>query len=142
MAVFVRFQSFVLRLRYYDLIKIKSQISQCQFLHFIKGSPSNAKFLLNFYICFIVVAAKTGIICNLGLICRRTFPIVFHNCCNPLIGRYDASTGIRTSSEAANAFMVSIPRDGIQSSKFTSYLSFTLFKICFRTNSRLIALTS
>ena len=38
--------------------------------------------------------------------------------------------------------MVIIPKDGIQSIKIASYRSFTLFNICFRTNSRLIAFTS
>lgn len=50
-------------------------------------------------------------------ICRRTFPIVCKSCSSPLAERYCACIGINVVSAAASALTVSIPSEGVQSSR-------------------------
>ena len=49
---------------------------------------------------------------SLGLICRFTLLTVWSSCSKPLAGRYSAWTGIITLLAAANALIVSIPKEG------------------------------
>ena len=79
---------------------------------------------------------------SFGLICRRTFCTVCKSCSKPFADRYCACTGIRAASAAANALMVSIPSDGIQSSRIKSYSRLALSSTCFSTFSRLILFTN
>ena len=61
---------------------------------------------------------------SFGLICRRTFCTVCKSCSRPFADRYCACTGIRVVSAAASALTVSIPREGVQSSRMKSYSCF------------------
>ena len=78
---------------------------------------------------------------SLGLICRRTFWTVCKSCSRPLAERYCACTGIRVVSAAAKALTVSIPREGVQSSRMKSYSCFAPSSTCFNIFSRFMQLT-
>ena len=78
---------------------------------------------------------------NFGLICRRTFCTVCKSCSRPFADRYCACTGIRAASAAASALMVSIPSEGIQSSRIKSYSRLALSSTCFNIFSRFMQLT-
>ena len=103
---------------------------------------------------------------SFGLICRRTFWTVCKSCSRPFADRYCACTGIRAASAAASALMavslqeiiinshivrtashrsgattVSIPREGVQSSRMKSYSCFAPSSTCLSIFSRFMQLT-
>ena len=67
-----------------------------------------------------VIVSRIPSIFNFGLICRRTFCTVCKSCSRPFADRYCACTGIKVVSAAASALTVSIPREGVQSSRMKS----------------------
>ena len=87
------------------------------------------------------MVSKIPSIFSFGLICRRTFCTVCKSCSKPFADRYCACTGIRVASAAANALMVSIPSEGIQSSKIKSYSRLALSSTCFSIFSRFMLFT-
>lgn len=78
---------------------------------------------------------------NFGLICRRTFCTVCKSCSKPFADRYCACTGIRAASAAASALIVSIPSEGIQSSRIKSYSRLAPSSTCFSIFSRFMLFT-